>query len=115
MTKITLRQMTERFVDLQNPLRAELMNRLGAPKQEESMEGKYLIWSNEHRAWWGPDHRGYVKGVWSAGTYSRDEALAVCRSALGTAGHLGILAEIPVRLADVATFLEGQRVPAGLL
>jgi len=75
----------------------------------------YLIWSNEHRAWWGPDSRGYVRGVKQAGSYSRKEALAICRLALGTGAHLGIFAELPVRLEDVDEFLTHQIVPRDLL
>lgn len=74
----------------------------------------YLVWSNEHRAWWGPEHRGYVRGVSQAGRYSRDEALEICRQALGTAGHLGTLAELPVRLGDVIAFLAGAMFPGDL-
>lgn len=74
----------------------------------------YLIWSNEHRGWWGPGSSGYVKSVSAAGRYQREEALAICRQALGTAGYMGMLAEIPVREEDVRAFLQGQMVPAGL-
>jgi hypothetical protein len=78
-------------------------------------EPDYLVWSNEHGRWWGPGHRGYVKSMRRAGRYSRAEALAICRGALGTAGHLGMLAEIPVRLDDVQEFLAGQPLLEGLL
>lgn len=74
----------------------------------------YLIWSNEHRGWWAPGRMGYVRQVSKAGRFTRDEALAICRQALGTAGHLGMLAEIPVMAADVEAFLAGAMVPAGL-
>jgi hypothetical protein len=74
----------------------------------------YLIWSNEHRRWWGPGERGYVFAVSKAGRYRRDHAIQICRNALGTAGHLGLLAELPVRLRDVQDFLDGQLIPAGL-
>lgn len=72
----------------------------------------YLIWSNEHRAWWGPGGRGYGTGLDGAGHYSRDKALAICRTAIPQAAHVGGIAEIPVRLADVQAFLDGQeRIP----
>lgn len=70
----------------------------------------YLIWSNEHRAWWGPGECGYVPQLSKAGRYTRERAIDICRNALGTAGHLGQLgqlAEIPVRLEDVKEFLTG--------
>ena len=75
----------------------------------------YLVWSNEHRRWWGPGERGYVQRVGEAGRYSRDRALAICRNALGTAGHMGIFAELPVRLRDVEDFVRGQMIPGRLM
>ena len=66
----------------------------------------YLIWSNEHRAWWGPGERGYVKRVENAGRYSRNEALAICtRSMPGTSLELGMLPELPVLREDVKAML----------
>jgi hypothetical protein len=75
----------------------------------------YLIWSNEHRAWWGPGHHGYVRELSRAGRYSRPNALDICRKALGTAGHMGMLAEIPVLESDVQEFLRGALVPLNIL
>lgn len=37
----------------------------------------YLVWSNEHAAWWGPDHRGYTRHIDRAGRYERSEALKI--------------------------------------
>ena len=37
--------------------------------------GQYLIWSNEHRAWWAPERQGYTQSVDRAGRYSRAEAM----------------------------------------
>jgi hypothetical protein len=71
----------------------------------------YLVWSNEHGAWWRPGEAGYTRNLAEAGRYSRDRALAICRSAIPTALHIGAVAELPVRLADVDAFLEGERVP----
>lgn len=41
----------------------------------------WLIWSNEHHAWWGANERGYVKTKGNAGQYSFDKAISICRSA----------------------------------
>ena len=68
-------------------------------------EDRYLIWSNEHRRWWGPYHLGYVNKVSEAGRYTRDAALKVCLDALGTSASLGIPSELPVRLEDVKDFV----------
>lgn len=37
----------------------------------------FLIWSNKHSAWWGPDHCGYVGDSRQAGRYSAAEAGAI--------------------------------------
>lgn len=71
-------------------------------------DGVYLIWSNEHRAWWGSDRAGYVSRLSQAGRYSQADALLVCTHAIpGTADRLGMLPEIPVRLFDVLLMLRG--------
>lgn len=72
--------------------------------------GNYLIWSNEHRAWWRPDARGYTVHVDRAGRYSRDEALKHCRVRDQVPGEP--LPELPILEADVAetlvTLVEGS-------
>lgn len=71
-----------------------------------SLADIYLIWSNEHNGWWGPNERGYVSGLQGAGEYTRDEAILICRRALPTAGHLKRISEIPVRRQDVMEMLD---------
>ncbi|HEX3523923.1 MAG TPA: hypothetical protein VHT52_17785 [Stellaceae bacterium] len=71
----------------------------------------YLVWSNEHGAWWRAGEMGYSRNLADAGRYTREHALAICRNAIFTAQHIGAVAELPVRLADVDAFLEGERVP----
>jgi hypothetical protein len=71
----------------------------------------YLIWSNEHGGWWGPNGCGYSTGLIGAGEYTRDEALRYCRDALPTAAHIGRISEIPVRRQDVMEFLEAGLAP----
>lgn len=75
----------------------------------------YLIWSNEHRGWWGIGERGYDRHLAKAGRYSRERAIEICRQAIPTAMHIGMISEIPVRLEDVHAFLEGGMIPAGVL
>lgn len=41
----------------------------------------YLIWSNEHRAWWRTGHRGYTTNLFEAGHYTREQAIVICRNA----------------------------------
>lgn len=69
----------------------------------------YLIWSNEHQAWWGPDRCGYVRAVTQAGRYSRSEAIEICKRAIpGTAAGIGMLPEIPVHGLDVMSVIIDQ-------
>ena len=75
------------------------------------MESLYYVWSNEHRAWWKPGRLGYARGLSSAGQYTREDALEICRDAIPSAGHVGAISEIPVRVDDVQQFLAGQLCP----
>ena len=72
----------------------------------------YLVWSNEHGGWWGPGGFGYAPDLRSAGRFTRAQALKICRDALPTAAHIGMISEIPVRLADMSKMLEQQIIPA---
>jgi hypothetical protein len=77
------------------------------------MDDVYLIWSHEHRAWWGPGECGYVASIGAAGRYSRAKALMICIQAVpGTAAQLGALPELPVREADL---LELHKIYRSLL
>lgn len=37
----------------------------------------YLIWSNEHNAWWKYNGRGYTTDLGDAGLYEEDEAMEI--------------------------------------
>lgn len=41
----------------------------------------YLIWSNEHRAWWRGNERGYTGYIEEAGRYTYGEAYTIVRKA----------------------------------
>lgn len=60
----------------------------------------YVVWSNEHKAWWGPNNRGYANRLGNAGHYTRDEALKICGDARGGWCWEGAPPEMPMRLAD---------------
>jgi len=45
------------------------------------MEQSWLIWSNEHDAWWSPNANGYTKQRSQAGRYGRQEAIEICKDA----------------------------------
>lgn len=38
----------------------------------------WLVWSNEHGAWWGPDNRGYTTKIQNAGRYTLAAAQSCC-------------------------------------
>lgn len=64
------------------------------------MSEEYLIWSNEHRAWWRADSCGYTTALEAAGRYHRTEAIEICAGA-----HVGWRpgsppSEIPIRETD---------------
>lgn len=65
------------------------------------MSEKYVIWSNEHRAWWAPEEFGYVRSLTHAGRYSRTRALEICRRAL-LGSPEGVPNEIMVREDDMS-------------
>jgi len=41
----------------------------------------YLVWSNEHDAWWKPNRCGYTHDVWRAGRYDQAAAAEICQRA----------------------------------
>lgn len=65
---------------------------------------EYVIWSNEHHAWWGPDERGYVSRIDRAGRYPRQQALKICSRARGGREFNDNPSEIPLLLGDAAAF-----------
>lgn len=62
----------------------------------------YLVWSVEHRAWWGPGGNGYVQKISAAGRYTRAAAMQICIRAMPGARREGALPELPVRFSEVA-------------
>lgn len=66
----------------------------------------YLIWSNEHGAWWGPGYSGYGQRIENAGRYSRLEAIEICSQAMPGRYGSAPLQEIPVRLEDLQVMLQ---------
>jgi hypothetical protein len=64
-------------------------------------DGPYLVWSHEHSRWWAHRGRGYVRELSRAGRFTRDDAIAICTNAIGTARNMMQFAEMPVRLADI--------------
>lgn len=69
----------------------------------------YVIWSNEHRAWWGPNHAGYCSRVEAAGEYTREEALGICIGARGGRRYNDNPTEVPVLYEDAVLFWPDDR------
>lgn len=70
----------------------------------------YLIWSNEHRAWWRAEEGGYTPRLSEAGRYTRRDALRICTDAAPRAGLIGALSELPVLAADVVVMHRWYRI-----
>ncbi len=71
---------------------------------QTSLEDTYLVWSNEHQAWWAAPS-GYTSSMAEARHFTHAAALAVCLRAIpGTANRMGMLPELPVPLRDVLAF-----------
>lgn len=71
------------------------------PAREAVRGESYLVWSNEHRAWWRANSQGYAKSIEDAGVYSRDEAMDIAGTSRNgwTVDHTPD--EIPVAVADI--------------
>lgn len=65
------------------------------------MSGAYLIWSNEHQAWWRPHSAGYTIASEQAGRYSHEEAVKISASARDGWRPGSPPPELPVAEADV--------------
>lgn len=65
-----------RFNAIDIPLKA-IATALALPREVAGDQDRYLVWSNEHQAWWGPEHRGYTRHIDRAGRYDRAEALSI--------------------------------------
>lgn len=76
-------------------------------------ESTYYIWSNEHRAWWGPGRCGYTPDITKAGHCTREQAIEICRDAIPSSMDIGMPAEIPVASDDMVEMMRGQVFPGG--
>lgn len=68
-------------------------------------DGPYLVWSNQHRAWWRGDSHGYTDNVKAAGRYSRAEAISISfRGRDGWDSPKGVPDELAIAESDVPVF-----------
>jgi hypothetical protein len=70
---------------------------------------RYLIWSNEHQAWWRANSDGYTIDVDQAGRYPRDRAIEIASGARDGWFHGVAPSEIAIAESDV---LAHKRQPA---
>lgn len=68
---------------------------------------KYLIWSEEHGAWWRPNNHGYTQSMKQAGRYTYEQARAISHSANGG----GTFCEVPVE--ETAAMRAACELPSG--
>ena len=74
----------------------------------------YLIWSNEHGAWWRADRAGYTTSLAQAGRYGRGEAIDICAFSRDGYTARSEPDEVPVRL-DAVMCAESGTPPASLV
>jgi hypothetical protein len=70
----------------------------------EDGAANYVVWSNEHAAWWGPKHCGYYTHLSSAGRYTRSDAIGICKGARGGRAFNKNPSEVPILLHDAEQF-----------
>lgn len=75
--------------------------RLGVVGAEAVPETRYLVWSNEHNAWWRANSQGYSRSILGAGIYSREEAIDIADKSRNGWSVAERPDEIAVALADI--------------
>lgn len=69
----------------------------------------WLVWSNEHQAWWRPGLLGYTTEIIAAGRYSLEEALECASSR----SHTGVPPEVVVPSPELIAELSGREEGKG--
>lgn len=87
-------------------LMADIQSGELAAIEPEPMDEPYLIWSNEHGAWWREGRSGYTDNIDRAGHYTRTEAVKTSRDARNGWRTVGSPSEVPIRLADANACLK---------
>lgn len=82
-----------------------------------STQPLWLVWSNQHRAWWRAASAGYTIRIDEAGRYCLKEALSICsggRDPIKTnGGRYTIPAEIPQPSPELIMLMQtwGPKIP----
>ena len=77
---------------------------LPTAQQVESKAQDWLVWSNEHRAWWRPNRSGYTINLQEAGRYTFMEAGLICRNANYRSGSILDSGVPPETMVPAAAF-----------
>lgn len=80
-------------------LRARFDASVPMPVRPEQAD--YLVWSNEHRAWWRANSQGYARSILEAGRYTRAEAVDIADKSRNGWKLDGRPDEIAVAIADL--------------
>ena len=102
MRQAACRALTERGQG--NAVTIADVNAMLSAALSSNSEEKYLVWSNEHKCWWGPNHAGYVSRLADAGRYTREDAIKICVKARGGRQFNSNPSEVPLLLADAEVF-----------
>jgi hypothetical protein len=69
----------------------------------------FLIWSEEHGAWWNPRRAGYTTSMKRAGRYSFEEGSAIVERANGGGNFCEVLVPVSGEIIDVCKLQSGGR------
>ena len=70
----------------------------------------YLVWSNEHRAWWRQNRGDTTRYLADAGRFPEDAALAIAAGGMaGAAMRIGVMPDLPVKAAHVESLAAWYR------
>jgi len=70
----------------------------------------FLIWSEEHGAWWGPNSHGYTRSMVKAGLYSATEARGIIHNAnMGHRQFCEVAIPAPLNLESLKALPNGGR------
>lgn len=62
---------------------------------------EWLIWSNEHGAWWRASNCGYTRIIWYAGRYTEERAKEIAHNANRYIPDGGPPDEVAIRISEM--------------
>lgn len=70
---------------------------------------EYLIWSEEHGAWWAKNRCGYTTSMKRAGRYPENEADAICANANASGNFCEVKVELTPTMQHMCHLKSGGR------